>query len=418
VVHVGNPPYVEAKRLPVALKTRLKADFAGVAGGAPDLWLYFLHRCLEWCRPGDGLALVLPNKVLVNRQALRLRKRLLAGGQLRSILFTSHLDLFPGASVYPVALHAERPRAGSEDEAPPIRLLHPRDRAELASPPVTTVDPAVFRATDIRALFPYPEQPPLVSLLRRLLGPGGGPRLGELFDVRWTVSFHRAGLRERFTSAERPASDLARRFLGGGRFSGNGEVRRYGIRWGGWWIDYDQEAARGAGNALPDPALFDRPKVVLCQNARVARAAYDPDGLVLKDTYLAIVPKEGGHALQRSPRALVAVLNSLLSHFLYAHLFHGSHVGGGYLHFLRSFVNDLRLGDWDASAAATAAARVRALEALDPGPEIDADDTALGALVAERFGLSPDEISALLRWGEQNPLWQTRHRVGRAAKRP
>ena len=44
--------------------------------GAPDLYLYFLYVCLGWLRPGDRLAFVLPNKLLVNSNARAFRKEL------------------------------------------------------------------------------------------------------------------------------------------------------------------------------------------------------------------------------------------------------------------------------------------------------------------------------------------------------
>src|SRR5438034_2627380 len=103
---IGNPPYVEAKRLSSDTKAVLKARYPEAITGAPDLYLYFLHVCLGWLRPADLLAFVLPNKLLVNANAQRLRERLLNEGRLRALWFATQASIFPDAAVYPIVLFA------------------------------------------------------------------------------------------------------------------------------------------------------------------------------------------------------------------------------------------------------------------------------------------------------------------------
>src|SRR5207248_3822464 len=110
VLVVGNPPYVEAKRLPRETSAVLKARYPDAVVGAPDLYLYFVHVCLGWLREGDTLAFVLPNKLLVNANARAMRERLLAGGRLRSLWFATQAGLFPGAAVYPIVLFSGGPK--------------------------------------------------------------------------------------------------------------------------------------------------------------------------------------------------------------------------------------------------------------------------------------------------------------------
>src|SRR5207247_298836 len=105
---VGNPPYVEAKRLPREMKVVLKSRYPDAVVGAPDLYLYFLHACLGWLRDGDRLAFVLPNKLLVNANAQSIRERLLEARYLRALWFATQAQVFSDASVYPVVLFAGR----------------------------------------------------------------------------------------------------------------------------------------------------------------------------------------------------------------------------------------------------------------------------------------------------------------------
>src|SRR5207302_9692581 len=134
----------------------------------------------------------------------------------------------------------------------------------------------------------------------------------------------------------------------------------------GWWIRYDEAELKARKNSLPDVSLFEQPKVVICQNGRTLRAAFDNQGLVLKDTFLCGSIPELDHPLCRYPRALVGLLCSRAVHFFYSHVFYGGHVNGGYLHFLRSFLVDLPLGTWTDETAAAVATLVSQLTAVPP----------------------------------------------------
>jgi hypothetical protein len=464
---VGNPPYVEAKRLDAGSKSLLKARFPEAIEGAPDLYLYFLHACLGWLRADDHLAFVLPNKLLVNANARRLRERLLAEGTLDRLWLATQARLFGDAAVYPIVLFAHGTASGSgalmqatpcssgtgspgapasargtrrdpassthrsptrrpldcgpvlsmgsdEPAAPdlmlpasgPVRISRlTAAAAGLSIGSTLDIAPALFARSHSRAFFAPPEETVLREALERLLH--AEPRLDEVLDIRWSVSFHRSGLRERYVTSERPDSPHARRFLGGAAFAGNGEVRRYRLGWAGTWIDYDETRLHSDGNVVPPLALFERPKVVICQNGRTLRATFDEEGFVLKDTFLCGDPRDVDHPLRRRPRALVGLLCSRAVHFFFSHVFYGGHVGGGYLHFLRSFLIDVPLGTWTDAGAERVEAQVRLLE---QGPNCSAE-AEIDAGINAALDLSPQEASALAAWCDADPNWQARERI-------
>ena len=407
LVVVGNPPYVEAKRLPERARETLKARFRDSLSGAPDLYLYFLAITLDWLREGDRLALVLPNKVLVNANARALRNRMLEQGQLAGIDFATRAEIFPGAAVYPVVLYAAPPRTSHT----PVRLSTiERHGPQLERTATVEVDAGAFRHTASRALFPLPGDPVLDAALLRMLQTLDQGRLDDVLEIRWSVSFHRQGLRERYVTRETPASVHARRFLGGGTFSGNGDVVRYRASWSGWWIDYDREKLAREGNAVPPAEIFERPKIAICQNGRTLRAAYDCEGFFLKDTLLCGLPRPADHPLARAPQALVALLCSRAAHFFYSHVFYGGHVNGGYLHFLRSFLVDIPIGRWTEEAAKGAAALVEQREAAAPNAE-SALEEQLEAIVSDALGLDRTEHDAIRSWAEEDENWTARERV-------
>jgi hypothetical protein len=232
-------------------------------------------------------------------------------------------------------------------------------------------------------------------------------------DLRWSVSFHRRGLREQYVSAIRPDSPHARPFLGGLAFAGNGEVARYRSEPAGWWIDYDRERLARDGNPLPPVELFERPKIAICQNGRTLRAAYDESGAVLKDIFLCGCLREVEHPLVRHPRALVGLLCSGTAHFFYSHVFHGGHVNGGYLHFLQSFLNDMPLGEWTEATASEVAAHVLALEGELSALERERREQAIEVRVEVALGVPAVSRGAVRTWLKEDANWQARERIRR-----
>ena len=109
--------------------------------------------------------------------------------------------------------------------------------------------------------------------------------LADWLDFRWAISFHRAGLRDKFIFPE-PTGRSPRRLVGGKEFHGNADVRRYRTAWSGWWIDYDEGRARAEGNQLPSPVFFAGPKLLIAQNARRIVATLDAEDFSCKDTFI------------------------------------------------------------------------------------------------------------------------------------
>jgi hypothetical protein len=409
ILIVGNPPYVEAKRLATETKCSLRQRFPDALVGAPDLYLYFVNACLNWLRPQDRLAFVLPNKLLVNANAQRIRERLLTNNHLTTIWFATQAQIFPDAAVYPIVLFAQGHSATAIDEVEVRNVT--RENEVLSLDPPYRVSRRLYRHTTAHAFFPLPTQPLLRSLLERLTLSIGDGRLSELLDIRWSVSFHRRGLRDRFVAPEQPTTRTAQRFLGGGAFSGNGEVSRYGIQWAGWWIDYDEDRLRSEGNVVPELTLFTQPKIVICQNGRTIRAAFDERGYVLKDTFLCGVVQQATHPLAHVPLAILGLLSSRLMHFFYSHVFYGGHVNGGYLHFLRSFLIDLPLGTWDGPLVSEVDTLVRARLRAPHGDAQQALEDRIEDCIERAFSVSGDERMALRDWAASDENWRARNRI-------
>ncbi len=399
---VGNPPYLEAKRMPDDLKRAIHAAFPEAADGGFDLFGAFVAFALRLTRRGGEVCLILPNRFLTGTYAAALR-RVLREEYEAEVFDLSRERVFRDAAVYPIILHARKTDSGTQAG------MEGRGHASrTGQPSLSFPSPAL----DIWPLTPA--DPHGRALFERVMTSCTMPRLAQVAEVRWTVSFHRAGLRDAFVTPEQPAATPhAQRFLGGGRFHGNREVLPFRVRWDGWWIDYDETRARRMNNAFPPLSLFTRHKVVVCQNARRLRAAVDREGFVLKDTFLAVLPRRSGTLSASRPVAgpdghrpssvgdlapvdatldwLCLVLQSDVIHYLYEHLFAGTRKGGGYLQFLPRFLAILPVPPCpDEDAAVRLAARLAEGEPAWKEAE---------SMVLDAFEVSRSERRALMAYG-------------------
>lgn len=381
---LGNPPYLEAKRMPEALKAHVRRCCPVAARGAFDLYGAFVERAFGALEPGGELCFIIPNRFLVTAYARALR-RLLLGEALVRVVDLSTSRVFADAAVYPVVVLARRGAA-------PGYRVEPWD-----DPSGAVVLPAATLRDQLEGLMPLPPASRGGrSLLARCLAGAPFERLDRHLDVRWAVSFHKSGLRDGYVFEQRPENAVdPRPFLGGGRWQGNREVEPYRIGWAGWWIDYDMDRARAAGNPLPPLEVHAAPKVVLCQNARRGRAALDRQGLVIKDTFLSLRCLDAADLDAGWLEWAVLVFNSDLFHYLYEHLYGGTRKGGGYLHFLSRYLQPFPLPPPpDAAAVRVVHA---ALEASEGDPRV------AEAMVRQAWAVEPEEAEALDAYSYPEP---------------
>jgi hypothetical protein len=231
----------------------------------------------------------------------------------------------------------------------------------------------------------------LCGLLERL---ADQPRLGSVATARSTCSFHAKGLRERYVQ---PADALPEGlpYLGGLSFNRRNEIQPYQVHWHGFRIRYDEDELRSIGNPLPPLARFQQPKLVICQHARSGIAWFDEEGrFVTKDVYPIVLGHKPDPELVA---ALAAVLNSRVFSVLYAILYRGIAIGGGYLHFLPIFLHAVPVPTLSAPVRARMAEQVRALQQA-PSPEVARQ---LDDQVAELYQLTESEQQAVTAYAKR-----------------
>lgn len=107
----GNPPYISSdnikKNITQNTLSELKENYSSVIkkGSKPDLYFYFLKKAVDHLENKGFLSFIIPNRVLSNDYATKLRFFLLQQCNIQLIVdFNPKIQVFPGANVHPCIL--------------------------------------------------------------------------------------------------------------------------------------------------------------------------------------------------------------------------------------------------------------------------------------------------------------------------
>lgn len=338
---VGNPPYLEAKKMDRKTKELCAETCPNIAAGAFDLFVCFINKGLRLLKNGGKFGYIIPNKFLIANYAKKMREELLNNYSIKEIIDVSECEVFENISVYPVILIIDHKKPKNNIIKTAEKINH---TSELKNKNFVTSN--IIQDTykrDDNVFFILPSEKTQNSLLMKLLGEQY-KTLDNYLTIKWTISFHASGLREKFLFPEKPNSENAKKLIGGKSFAGNDNINRYKLKWGGWWIDYDEDLARKHKNQLPPRSLFEQKKIIICQNALRLRATYDDKGYYCKDTFF-VANVNDKIKNNFDLKFFIAILNSKLLHYYYANIYKGTHVAGGYLHYLIGYLYSLPIAE-------------------------------------------------------------------------
>jgi hypothetical protein len=331
---VGNPPYVNIRRLTLsrsdAVKRYLRTHYQ-CARGAYDLYVLFLELAFQVLRPGGLCGLIVPNKLAGLNYAGPCRALLSEQTTIRRIVDLSQWRVFPEAGVYPYIVVWQKQPAPIEHR---IAVVQATSEEELAA------DRGEWHVR------------------QSALSAASGWCLHGTLDVESRVTTRPLGTLARLHSGTTgfQAAALARELTGvppgvspgdvsNGRgeyfcFVVSGNIDRYRIRWG---------RARFMKRTLIQPVLarqspvlsdgkrrlFCGPKIVIAGMTQRIEAAWDPGGLALGVQVFAAVE------LQEDRRYLLGLLNSKLLSFLFRGRFRAKQLAGGFLAMNKSQLDQL-----------------------------------------------------------------------------
>lgn len=400
-VVLGNPPYVENKRLNAVIKRYLQN--CGIYKTAYKLFDYavpFIERAIQLLKRGGRFGYIVTNKFTVTDYGIKIREILAKRTTIEQILDVSYLPVFEGTAIYPIILiftkldppdeHEIRiaPRISSEDEIVKAnyQYIETRQTAILKTPDyIFDISGNIVLCEKIRSLdIVSPKE--IAKISYRVLK-----------FTKWDE------LLVNVTSQKPDEPHL--------KFIGCGNIEPYFINW-------DSElrlAGRSFKNSyIKKPSqvdnskwrLLEAPKILIREVGIRLTAALDKRGEYGNLT--------GMYALYNidakwEPRYILALLNSSLLDFYYKSLYGSAHMAGGYLNFHGTYIENLPILKVQATQQKRIADLVERLELLKSAHHVFykiwkewSRKLKNGELSLYKL-LSEDAV--LFRKGEFNKIW-------------
>jgi methylase of polypeptide subunit release factors len=385
---VGNPPYLEAKKMDKKTKEFCAETCPNIAAGAFDLFVCFIDKGLRLLKNGGKFGYIFPNKFLIANYAKKMREEILYKYSIKEIIDVSECEVFENVSVYPVIFIAEnkKPQNNTIKTAEKINNTKELENKNFIT---NEIKQDIYKRDDF-VFFILPSDKERNALLMKLLD-GKYKTFDNYLTIKWTISFHASGLREKFLFPEKPQSEFAKKLIGGKSFAGNDDINRYNLKWGGWWIDYNEELARKHKNQLPSKSLFEQEKLIICQNSLRLRATYDNKGYYCKDTFF-VAHLNDNLKNDYNIKFFLALLNSKLLHYYYANIYKGTHIAGGYLHYLIGYLYSIPVAVPTKKQQSEIVALVEKILSTKEEKESYMIDAKIDKLIDELYDLNEQEV--------------------------
>ncbi|MCP5286404.1 MAG: Eco57I restriction-modification methylase domain-containing protein [Burkholderiaceae bacterium] len=316
---IGNPPYVNAVALSGNESSALLKSYFGTvfasASGSFDIYILFGERAMQICSGNGRSALVVPNKILSAEYAEQLRRLIVEDAEIDFILDYSRVPVF-SASVYPVVLGLRLSKIGAH-----ARLVSaPNGRQRLVPQVAFQNAPSMLWAFLLEDFAGLVEAAlPNTVPLGHHAEVSGAATVAEAYEI--APAIHDLAL-----SNLQP--DHA-------KFVVSGNLRPFSTTWATTPVQYlkiryvrpvvdlkripPKRRTQALSRKIIISGLSKRPVAFLDENAEF---------LAGKSTVIILDRTQNDHLT-----ALTAILNSELGALLYAGLFGGLALAGGYLRF-------------------------------------------------------------------------------------
>ena len=321
---IGNPPYLDSRRIPPAKAAAYRERFAS-ARGKLNTFSLFIERGLDLLADGGLLGYVLPATILRNDRYRAVRKLLLDRCAIKDIVAVKDHSFRPAVVDTAIIIARKSPRRRGR-----IAVRVADSTAELRHRPDAHKRAADFlKDTHLRFnIFCSPDEERLLAKLTT-----APDRLHDLCDIKDGISTgfkpfpemllgKKDGKRfvNRLGTSERFAPALHKPVIDGGDFS------RFGpVDWKGVYIRYDKRTERTPKPApgrsfncqLRERSIFERAEKVLSrQTARELVTTVDRNRFYTRNSVHTIffLPR---FTRALSHAALACFLNSRLANFFY-----------------------------------------------------------------------------------------------------
>jgi methylase of polypeptide subunit release factors len=298
-VVIGNPPYVNIRKVDKNLKEKYQELFTS-ASGQYDLYVLFIERSLLLSRINTGLvSFITSNKFLITGYGRGIRKLIVEKACLKNFIDYSKDRVFDNASVYPVVILLQNIACNqSNPNQADYNLLK------------------VFNFEDTNSIIKK------LELIKTTLG--------DFCVIKEAI--HTGNIREKLVSKEKKNAYFYKLLRGK-------DCGRYSISWDGLYVNYDYKLQRNLGEYanLIDKSFFLKRKLFLREIALKPTAVYDDAGYFSLNKAYVINGKNDEVDL----KYINGILNSSLIAYYFQKKFGDIRVSGGYLQFKKQFTTQI-----------------------------------------------------------------------------
>jgi hypothetical protein len=328
-VIIGNPPYIENKKIKEELKEYLRIQYKS-AYKLFDYAVPFIERGYKLLKPSGRLGYIITNKFMITDYGVAIRSILLKETTIEEILDVSHLPVFRGVAAYPVIVIFRKTPPSERHEIRIASEINSEEEMRAGKLPFINIPQTTFLKID-KYIISIAE-PSTLTLLEKIKNQNVeylknigkfGYRVLEFTDWKKLLAY--------VVSSEPTTSHL--------KFIATTNIEPYHINW-------DREITVSNNkfkNAyLVKPEFIDEekwnflasPKIVIREVAKSVTAALDEKG-----EYGYLYGVYSIHNINEyEPHFIVAVLNSSVIDFYYKSLYASSHMAGNYLNFHESYL--------------------------------------------------------------------------------
>ncbi|MFX1394660.1 MAG: Eco57I restriction-modification methylase domain-containing protein [Promethearchaeota archaeon] len=334
---VGNPPYVENKKLKdLDYKKRLYEKFKS-AYKLFDLSIIFIEKSLNILKKKGYLSFILPNKFLSADYGIKIRELLINRAEFKEIVNISSLPIFQRAATYPIIISLKKGRANDNHDIKIRKFDELEDLIKYNSSKIirfsqhlinelpSKVIPISGNIDLIKYLYVnYKSMSDSLKNLKIIYRPFGFLKYSKYFD----------------NISEQSQSDKDLLLIG------TGNVGKYHIKFNKRikiakkdfkisYFNYNKNFERIWRDLSSE-------KIIFREIAKDLTCVYDP-GLFINVTglYFIKIPSFNTDELF----CLLTILNSKLMDSVFKALFSSLHMSGGYLRFNGSFLKRLPMPD-------------------------------------------------------------------------
>ena len=428
-VVLGNPPYIRQEAF-AGSKPFFKQRYATFDGKA-DLYVYFIELALGLLAPGGELSFIAPNKWLRAGYGAPLRRWLQSTQELVEFVDFGDLPVFAEATTYPAILSVQhqKPTEASSFRAAALPRLPTASLDELVDSHVRPVTQATLSADGWN--LADDDSQALLNKLKAAGKPLGEYVGGKIYygiktgsNVAFVID---ANTRARLIAEDARSEEMIKPFLAGRDMKRYQQPRtdkyllftRRGINMAhypavlAYLTQFKEQLEPRPKNLVGKEATdwpgrkpgaykwyemqdsidyykeFEQAKIIFPDIASKASFTIDTGGNYLANT---------GYSVSTDDKFLLGVLNSEIVELFFRSL--SSTIRGGYMRFIKQYVEQIPIPHATAAQQAEIAALVEgilAARAADAAADTRAAEAAIDALVSACYGLSAAEAAAVRR---------------------